>query len=271
MFQRLSFPLFRAFGFPVRAHWSLAVALALAAWTGGGVPGVVMSVLLFASVLLHELGHALVARRLDVAMGGIELHLFGGVAEMLEPPRSPRDEVKIAVAGPLVSVALAAAAFAAWKLTGVPVLGWLASANLGLALFNLIPALPLDGGRVLRGLLAERQGILRGTRTAVVVSRVLAVAIGLVGLMQGPWLIALAVLVWMLGSRERAQIETAEAYARIGFGPSPWAAYDARWRGTHARVPDEVVSGQARPHALWDDWVGASAVAPHRIRDIPLR
>ncbi|HEY1099900.1 MAG TPA: M50 family metallopeptidase, partial [Myxococcota bacterium] len=96
---------------PVAAHWSLLLAVGLFAWRSGSFAvGAVVAVLLFGSVLLHELGHALVAVRFGLPITGIDLHLFGGTAKMGEAPRSPREELIVAVAGPAVSLLLAIAA-----------------------------------------------------------------------------------------------------------------------------------------------------------------
>ncbi len=140
------------------------------AWT----LGVVAAVLLFGSVLLHELSHALLARRAGIHVPRIRLFLFGGVSEMAAEPHEPRAELRIAAAGPATSLLLAALAatlqraFTGPGPTGMNVLfGYLATANLLLGLFNLLPGLPLDGGRILRAWLWSRHGnLLRATRTA---------------------------------------------------------------------------------------------------------
>jgi Zn-dependent protease len=230
MFFGPSLKLFKVAGIPVAAHWSLLVAAVLMAVSYGGVvQGLSVGALLFGSVLLHELGHSLVAQRRRVPIAGIELHLFGGVAKMTEPPRSPRDEIAIAIAGPLVSLALAGLfiglsfAFPA----GPAWLAWIGGVNLMLGVFNLLPALPMDGGRVFRAFMAKRQGLVKGTRTAVTVSRVFAVALGVLGAFGNPWLIALAVLVWMMGSAELRQIKQHEVLRAHGFGDDhdAWARY----------------------------------------------
>lgn len=230
MFGGPSLKLFRLAGFPVAAHWSLLLAVALMAWSYGGLGGVWLSVLIFGSVLLHELGHSVVARRLRVPIDGIDLHLFGGVAKMREPPRSPGDEMWIAIAGPVVSLALGLGFSLASFGLGPAAPGWLpwiAGTNLMLGLFNLVPALPMDGGRVLRALLARRRGLAAGTRLAVKINRVVAAGLFALGLFGNAWLIALAVLVWMMGSAELAQIRRHEVLWQRGYGDlwDPWARY----------------------------------------------
>lgn len=260
MFGGPSFKLFHVLGFRVGAHWSLPLALVLAGISYGGLPGVILSVALFASILAHELGHAVVARRLRVPIEGIDLHMFGGVAKMKAPPRSPDDEIAISIAGPIVSLALAGAAWAvALAVPGLGLVKWLAGANLMLGLFNLLPALPLDGGRVFRAILAKRRGLVRGTQLAVKVSRAIAIALGVFGIASGSmWLVLLAVLVWMMGSAELRNVAMHDAMTRMGaWHPNhvPWVSYDvaadedrrARERAAGgagpyaARAPDEVI------------------------------
>jgi Zn-dependent protease/CBS domain-containing protein len=136
--------------------------------------GVIAALLLFASVLVHELSHAVLARRAGIQVPRIRLFLFGGVSEMAAEPHEPRAEFRIAAAGPLTSLALAGGAAMLARATVSPVPGgfhvildYLAVANLFLGLFNLLPGLPLDGGRILRAWLWSRHGnLLRATRTA---------------------------------------------------------------------------------------------------------
>jgi CBS domain-containing protein len=167
---------------------------------------------LFLSVLIHELGHALTARAYGVQTREITLWLLGGVAQLEQIPRARGAEAVIAIAGPIVSVLLsglfgllrglvpAAAAEAQF------LLGYLALINLSLALFNLLPALPLDGGRILRSLLALYQPYLVATRTAVATSKVLAFGLGLLGLLIGNlFMLLIAFFVFMAASAEAEQ------------------------------------------------------------------
>ncbi len=168
--------------------WFFVFILVVASLGGGYLPvvapqlsaieswglGAIAAVLLFASVLLHELSHALLARAAGIPVPRIRLFLFGGVSEMTAEPHEPRWEFRIAAAGPAVSLMIAGIAeAAAWALEGPEPSGtralveYLAAANLLLALFNLLPGLPLDGGRILRAWLWSRHGnLLRATRTA---------------------------------------------------------------------------------------------------------
>jgi stage IV sporulation protein FB len=206
----------RIFGFPLELHPSFFLLLLLVAVGGWGAGGLWLLGVVLASIVLHELGHALVARHLGVPIGGIALHFFGGAAKMLGSPRTPGDEIAIAAAGPAVSFFLAGLGLVAARL-GLGSGALVAEVNLAVGLFNLLPALPMDGGRILRALLARRVGHYAGTRQAVAVARVLALALGALGVLGGHFTIAaLAVMLWMLGTQElrlaRAQAEAARRY-----------------------------------------------------------
>ena len=174
-----AFGIGRYFGIPVRVHVTLLVLLAVmfagASSTAIGLQGLFLSVLLFASVLVHELGHALVARRFGVGTKEILLLPIGGAAMLADHPKRPRDELLIALAGPAVSLALAGLSWLGHLALALTALADLAVVNLVLGLFNLVPAFPLDGGRVLRAALALRLGQLRATRAAARLGRLLAV------------------------------------------------------------------------------------------------
>ncbi|HKB08091.1 MAG TPA: site-2 protease family protein [Candidatus Polarisedimenticolia bacterium] len=153
--------------------------------------GVVAALLLFGSVLVHELSHAFLAQRAGIPVPRIRLFLFGGVSEMASEPHDPRTEIRIAAAGPLTSFALAAG-FYVLSVTGLPslvsggrqVADYLIAINLALGLFNLLPGFPLDGGRILRAWLWARRGdLLSATRSAGRAGSI--VGFGLMGL--GLW------------------------------------------------------------------------------------
>jgi Zn-dependent protease/CBS domain-containing protein len=176
--------LFHLFGIPLflDISWVLILVLLTGNMTGlfvrelpdlpkslSLVLGLVTAVAFFACIVLHELGHALVARATGLKIRGITLFLFGGVAELEEEPRSAGGEFVMAVAGPLVSAALAGAFFllafvgdrAGWHLAAVKVFSYLGAINLAVLVFNMVPAFPLDGGRVLRSFLWGVTGSLR--------------------------------------------------------------------------------------------------------------
>jgi Zn-dependent protease/CBS domain-containing protein len=177
----------RVFGVPIYVHFSWVVIFGLITWTlaTGYFPahypdlpasshwakGLVASALFFVSILLHELGHAVMALRHGIPIRSITLFIFGGVAAMERDPPDGSTEFKIAVMGPVVSLALAglfqvAASLGALGDSARAVARYLAMINLVLALFNLVPAFPLDGGRILRGLLWRKSGRAGATRIA---------------------------------------------------------------------------------------------------------
>jgi Zn-dependent protease len=201
--------LFRIFGFEVKADWSWLILGALIvwslaqglfpAWYQGLAPaaywamGVAGAIGLFLSIVFHELWHSLIARRYGLDMRGITLFLFGGVAEMGDEPPSPKAEFFLAVAGPVSSVVLAAAFLAVSHFTsaGRPltpvtgILNYLGYLNFVLAAFNLIPAFPLDGGRVLRAILwGAWNDLRRATRIASSVGAAVGVALMVLGAVQ---------------------------------------------------------------------------------------
>lgn len=211
-------------GIPVHVHVTLILTFLLLTgqWGAWGVPA---GLLLFGSVLLHELGHALVARAYGLPTLGIHLHLLGGVAMMGAQPRRPEHEVRIAAAGPAVSAALAmvfglaASVFGAelpWRNPrAVDLLAYAALLNGAMAVFNLIPALPMDGGRILRAWLSGRHGNLSATRMAARVSRVFGGLFVLGGLLGGAWSLALiGLLLFWMSRREETLANQVDAAAR---------------------------------------------------------
>jgi len=208
------------FGFPIEINLSFLMLLALVFLAFGGIAGVVIVCLAFASVLLHELGHALVARQLGVRVSGIELGFFGGAAKMVELPRTANHELAIAAAGPAVSLVLAGLGLGLGAVTHVPLIAWLGWTNLILALFNLIPALPMDGGRILRALLTRRMDFIRATDVAATVARVTAIGFGVLGLTGAYQLLFLAPLLWIMAGREQVlarMMAEQYAYTRDGY------------------------------------------------------
>jgi Zn-dependent protease len=197
-----SYSLGRVAGIRIGLHWSVLLLLGLLMWTlASGIfpetnPGlgddvyftmaVVAALAFFGSILLHELGHAVQATRDGVGIDGITLWLFGGVARFTGMFPSPGAEFRIAVAGPLVSLALGLGFVGIAWVPGLPepvdaVCAWLGFINLALLVFNLLPALPLDGGRMLRAALWRWKGDLRtATRLAAAGGRL--IAYGLIGL-----------------------------------------------------------------------------------------
>ncbi|MBN2497813.1 MAG: M50 family metallopeptidase [Deltaproteobacteria bacterium] len=211
--MRWSYQIGRLFGIPIRVHLSLIAMMGLTALLGGGLSGLVLTATLFGSVLVHELGHALVARSKGLPISDISLYPFGGMARMLAAPQRSGDEIAIAAAGPAVSFALGACLWILSAVSGQVVLWWMAEMNLVLGAFNLLPALPMDGGRILRALLARRMGYYRSTVLAARIARYLAMGLALAGVFLSGWLVLIAFLVFFMSAAEQAQ-----AMARLRAG-----------------------------------------------------
>ena len=222
-------------GFPVEVSASFLLLLGVVLLWMGGLWGVIAVALTFSSVLLHELGHAVVARRRGVPVSAIGLHFFGGAAQMAGAPRTAQDEIAIAAAGPIVSLVLAGLGFAIGALLHAPFIALIGWINLVLAIFNLVPALPMDGGRILRALLTRRVDYIRATDLSVTVARGFTIAFVALGLAVGNLqLVVLAPLLWIMSSRERQMARLMGprfGYWRRGGGgggggrvvrPTPW-------------------------------------------------
>ena len=225
---------FRLFGIDVKVHWSFVLVLAFGAfvygvgpagWLLGGLYGVLSILLLFFSVTLHEFGHALVARRFGIQTRSILLLPIGGVANLERIPEKPAQEIAIVAAGPLVNVLIAVVLLPValllsggniWGVFSLDAMGaniqspglfnlvtFLLSTNILLAIFNLLPAFPLDGGRLLRALLAYAFPYTRATQLAVIVGRLLAVLMAIFGIFTGAiGLLLIAFFVYVGGSAE---------------------------------------------------------------------
>jgi Zn-dependent protease/CBS domain-containing protein len=182
---------------------------AAAAWSG-----LLFMVLLFLCVLLHEFGHIFTARRFGVMTPDVILLPIGGVARLERIPEKPSEEFLIAIAGPAVNMAIAAVLvlfaganldpshFVSIESDKVGLAERLAIVNVFLALFNLIPAFPMDGGRVLRALLAARFGYVRATEVAASIGQFVAFLLGFIGLFGNPLLIFVAVFVYLAAASE---------------------------------------------------------------------
>lgn len=221
-----SLKLFSVGGTELQVHWTFFLLLL---WFGGvqwlstgpeaALFAVVFIVLLFVCVVLHEFGHILTARRFGIRTPTITLLPIGGVASMERMPEKPGQEVLVALAGPAVNVVIALLLIALLggrldisdlDLTqnpGTNMVSRVAIANVALVVFNLIPAFPMDGGRVLRALLAMRMGFVRATRTAALVGQMFAIFLGFVGLFGNPLLILIAVFVYLAATAESQYVE----------------------------------------------------------------
>jgi stage IV sporulation protein FB len=209
-------------GTVIRVHITFLLFLGwifAASWVSGGPhaawQGLAFMVLLFACVVAHEFGHIFTARAFGVTTPDVVLLPIGGVARLERIPEEPREEFLVAIAGPLVNVAiagvlvlLAGAHLSAGDLHAVEsprasMIDRLAAVNLFLAVFNMIPAFPMDGGRVLRALLATRLGYVRATEIAAFIGQGVAFALGFFGLLStNPILIFIAIFVYLAASAE---------------------------------------------------------------------
>ena len=221
---RWSWKLATVVGIDVYVHGTFLLLISFVAFSGlvagQGISAMVRGTLLilavFTTVVLHELGHALTARRFGVRTRDITLFPIGGVARLEGMPEKPVQQLLVALAGPAVNVAIALVFFGVVRLlygpvsiAGVrhasgPFLTQLMWINVSLAAFNLLPGYPMDGGRVLRALLAMRMAPERATQLAARVGQGVAVIFGLVGLFWSPLLIVIAVFVWLGAKAEHA-------------------------------------------------------------------
>ena len=213
-------------GIKLRVHWTF---LLLPIWIyvssimgGNGFSAAVVSVMfvlaIFGCVLLHELGHALAARQFGIGTRSITLLPIGGVAALERMPRHPFQELWIAVAGPLVNVVIAAVLITGLSLSPVAgmsalgqFLGQLALANIVLVLFNMIPAFPMDGGRVLRSVLAMFMEYSRATNVAATVGQACAIGLGLLGLFSGQLMLLLVAGFVFLAARAENMVVANES------------------------------------------------------------
>jgi Zn-dependent protease/CBS domain-containing protein len=185
--------------------------------------GVGFIVALFACVVLHEMGHAVAARTFGIQTRDITLLPIGGVARLERMPEEPKQELWIALSGPAVNVVIAAvlyswltlthgwASFSQLSVAAGPFVERLLLANISLVLFNLIPAFPMDGGRVLRALLASRMTYPKATQLASSVGQGLALVFGFIGLFTNPMLLFIGLFVWIGASQEAGAVQMRSA------------------------------------------------------------
>ncbi len=239
-----SIKLFSIKGIDIKIHTLFFLILIWAAYrwsvsTGAGLQGalfgVVATILLFVAVLLHELGHSFQAMKYKVKVKDITLMPLGGVAQIEELPKDPKQELKIALAGPMVNFAIVAilvvigailqtraiisidelvASLGQTNWAGM--LAYLTMANLILGLFNLLPAYPMDGGRILRALLSMRMDHTKATRIAAAVGQGLAFTMGLIGFINGQFtLILIAILIWLGAGQESRGVQVQDSLREI--------------------------------------------------------
>jgi Zn-dependent protease len=225
----------RVFGIDIKLHLTFFLILIWGAFSygrgAGPVYGLVVTVALFTLVLLHELGHSLAAMGYGIPVKDITLLPIGGVARLTRMPEKPVQELVVALAGPAVNMVLALIllplvlgltviqavplSLSTWMRPGaLGLLAFLLSANVSLALFNLIPAFPMDGGRVFRALLGLFVDYQRATSLAVTVGRVVAVGLGLVGIFAGQFLLVFIALFIFMASGQEGQAVAARGLLR---------------------------------------------------------
>jgi Zn-dependent protease/predicted transcriptional regulator len=203
------------------AHWQTGHSVSAA------VQGVAFVLALFGCVVLHEFGHALTAKRFGIKTRDITLLPIGGLARLERMPDDPRQELWVALAGPAVNVVIAVALFVVLPVTGTfaplstlsvtsgSFLERLMIVNVFLVAFNMLPAFPMDGGRVLRALLAIRMDYTRATQLAANIGQGMALAFGLIGLFTNPFLMFIALFVWIGAGQEAAMTQMKSALGGI--------------------------------------------------------
>jgi Zn-dependent protease/predicted transcriptional regulator len=236
--MKWSFSFIRVFGIDIKIHATFGLILLLGAmqWggpngLGGAAFGMLLMTLLFMCVVLHELGHSLVAKAFGLPVREIILLPIGGVAQLEKNPEKPAHELLISIAGPLVNVAIAVLLIAIAGVSGsfeglnarglvagqpaapspATMFAWLIAANVTLAIFNLIPAFPMDGGRVVRALLWFFLGFSKATRIASVLGQLIALAIGIWSLLVGHLVLTFIAAFVFLGAGQEWAMERARA------------------------------------------------------------
>jgi stage IV sporulation protein FB len=250
-----SFPIGRLLGSELRVHATFFLLLAwigAAAWVADGPAAALWNVAfvltLFACVVAHEYGHALAARRYGIATPDITLLPIGGLARLERMPEDPLQEIVVALAGPAVNVVIALVlilfganpgAGAGVEDAGAGFLDRLAAVNLFLVGFNLIPAFPMDGGRVLRALLASRMDRARATRIAALAGQMVAFGFAVLGLLSGNLILVLiAVFIWFAAQGESADTALREAARGL-------YARDAMITAFETLAPDDTLDAAA--------------------------
>jgi Zn-dependent protease/CBS domain-containing protein len=243
----------RVFGVDLYMHATFLLLLAWVAYSfysqrglvADAVSGLIFIVLVFTIVVLHELGHVLTARQFGVGTRDITLLPIGGVARLERMPTEPYQELLVALAGPAVNVVLAILCFAALMATSgpstfvptgrdshvlaieSPLLLKLFAVNVSLAVFNMVPAFPMDGGRVLRAFLAMNMSYVRATQIAATIGQFLALSLGFYGLLaQEPFVVFMALFVWMGAAQEASMVQMQSALGGIPVQQVMITSYD---------------------------------------------
>lgn len=261
MGMRWSWSVARIAGIKINVHATFLILLAWVALVGyqrertasAALGGVVLTLAIFASVVLHELGHALTAARFGVRTRSITLLPIGGVAQLERIPERPRQELAIAIAGPAVTLAIVALLYGTLRITGTPTtlvgarsgsagafIAQMLWVNVVLLVFNLLPAFPMDGGRVLRALLAMRMPFARATVVAAQVGKAFALVFALLGIFVtgNPFLVIIAMFVWLSAAAEAAAAQIKAVVAHVSVASA--MVTDVRTLNTTQLVSDAV-------------------------------
>ncbi|MDE2623079.1 MAG: site-2 protease family protein [Betaproteobacteria bacterium] len=294
-------PLGRILGIPIGLDFSWFLIFTLLTWMLAGsyypaafpdwphglywLMGAITALAFFASVLLHELGHSVMAMRYRVRVRRITLHIFGGIAEIADESPTPKAEFLIALAGPLVSLALALVSYLLqhWTAHIEPLAGlfkYLSYINLTLALFNLLPGYPLDGGRLFRAVLWAMTGNLRGaTRIAATTGRGFAFLLILIGAWQslsgnlggGLWIVFIG---WFLDNAAKSQLQEVAFRDLLSGHPvvqvmNPSCPTVSATLSLQQLVDDYILTGHQRCFLVHESDRVTGLVTPQRIRAVP--
>lgn len=247
--MKKSFRIGTASGIPLFLHWTFLLIPAYVLVSGalmgrpplGVLADLTLVTVIFACVVLHELGHALAARRFGVQTKDIILMPIGGVARLERMPKRPRAELIVALAGPAVNVVIATVlllitlpfiglnGFVSPTSLATNLVGKTIAVNLAMIVFNMLPAFPMDGGRVLRALLSIRIGHLKATRIAANVGQTMAIVLGLAGLFvfNNPMLIFIAGFVYLGAAQEAGAAEMESSFEDVQVGDVMITRFDA--------------------------------------------
>ncbi len=258
-----SYRITRIWGIPIKVHISLIILLIVMVQDFGLITGLLMALGLLISIVLHELGHSIVAIRKGCRVREITLMFMGGAAQMEQIPSRPRDEFFMAIAGPLVSLVIGlVCTFGGMYLNLPPVkflpiniIELIGIVNLSLVFFNLLPAFPMDGGRILRAALTPKLGKLKATFYAARLGKVMAVIFGIIGLFSRPMnfiLIVIAFFIYIAAGQEYRMVQIQEAARTYSFGGA-WSPFGGSWNPDSNNESEDKVSISPPPYKSGPD------------------